>query len=192
MSRENLYQDWTLFLDRDGVINERLPGQYVQYWSQFKFMPNALEAIAQFKDYFQHILVVTNQQGIGKDLMSRTDLESIHQEMCKQIQDHGGNIDAIYFCPKLASDPENCRKPAPKMALEAKAQFPEIDFKKAIMIGDSWSDIAFGCNLGMQTVLIEGKTEDQEKIETLLSEDPSFYLNHRFESLFDFATFLSK
>ncbi len=150
---------WTLFLDRDGVINERKPGDYVRVWDEFSFIPGVLKAMQIFEDKFYKIIVVTNQQGIGKGLMSEYDLLLIHKMMMKTIHLLGGKVDAVYHCPSLATENATCRKPNSGMALQAKSQFLDIDFNKSIMVGDSESDIIFGKNLGMKTIFIKGKGE---------------------------------
>jgi histidinol-phosphate phosphatase family protein len=177
----------TLFLDRDGVINERLPGDYVAQWSEFQFTPRALEALAFFATHFQHIIVVTNQQGIGKGQMSEAQLAEIHQKMILEIQAAGGRIDAVYHCPDLSSALNNCRKPAPAMALKAQADFPAMDFQSSIMVGDSVSDLEFGQNLGMYNVLIEGKNDELDKLERALAN--GLQVHQRFASLWEFAKY---
>ena len=93
--------------------------------------------------------------------MTEDDLKKIHHHLEAEINDFGGKIDAYYHCPQLASESPNCRKPSPSMGLQAQAEFPEIDFKKCIMVGDSISDMEFGKNLGMTTVFIsDGKKEN--------------------------------
>lgn len=153
----------TLFLDRDGVINERLPGAYVSDWADFHFLAGVLDAMTIFTDYFARIIIVTNQQGIGKGLMTEQQLDLIHQKMEATIRQHGGQVDGIFFCPALSNDPNNCRKPAPAMALQAQTSFPEIDFSQSTMVGDSISDIRFGHNLGMRTILVDTKTDEQQQ-----------------------------
>ncbi len=166
---------WSLFLDRDGVINERLPGAYVQYWSQFRFTEGTLPALAQFADWFRRIFIVTNQQGIGKNLMTREMLEAVHYQMLKDIEQANGRIDHIYFCPDLRSKPNNCRKPNPAMGILAKKNYPEIFFNRSIMVGDSIADIQFGHHLGMTTILVIGKAEEHEKWTQLpKSQHPHF------------------
>ncbi len=145
---------WTLFLDRDGVINRRLVDDYVKNWSEFQFEPRVPAAIAALAKVFGKIFIVTNQQGIGKGLMSETNLQHIHNQMIVEINRAGGRIDKIYFCPHLRTDHCNCRKPRIGMALQAKEDFPEIDFSRAIMVGDTPADIEFGKNAGMKTVFI--------------------------------------
>lgn len=177
----------TLFLDRDGVINERLPGDYVAQWPDFQFTPRALEALAFFATHFEHIIVVTNQQGIGKGKMSEAQLAEIHQKMIQEIEAASGRIDAVYHCPDLSSVPNNCRKPAPAMALKAQSDFPAIDFQTSIMVGDSVSDLEFGQNLGMYTILIEGKSDELDKLERALAN--GLQVHQRFASLWEFAEY---
>lgn len=148
------FRGWTLFLDRDGVINERIPGDYVKRMDEFKFVHGAREAIARFSEVFKHILVVTNQQGIGKGIMDELDLDILHAYMVDGIEKYNGRIDKVYFCPGLAKDKPNCRKPQIGMALQAKADFPDIDFNQSLMIGDSLSDIQFAHNAGMKAFFV--------------------------------------
>jgi D-glycero-D-manno-heptose 1,7-bisphosphate phosphatase len=150
----------TLFLDRDGVINRRLPGRYVQEWSEFYFLPGVPDTIASLCTHFDRVVVVTNQQGIGKGLMSAEDLHAVHHQMIAAVEKEGGRIDGVYFCPDLASEPDNCRKPAPVMGHRARRDFPDIDFDHSVMVGDSLSDMVFGKELGMFTVLITTKEEE--------------------------------
>lgn len=149
---------WTLFLDRDGVINKHLPDDYVKTWKEFIFNDGVLESINRLSKIFGRIIVVTNQQGIGKGLMTVEDLKAIHQKMLHEIELAGGHINAIYFAPLLvANDSEGMRKPNTGMAMQAKKDFPEIDFSKSIMVGDTKSDMQFGKNAGMFTVFLNKK-----------------------------------
>ncbi|MBQ8222457.1 MAG: HAD-IIIA family hydrolase [Bacteroidales bacterium] len=167
-------KEWTLFLDRDGVINDRIIDGYVTQIEEFVFLPNVLEAFKIFKNRFKRVIIVTNQQGVGKGIMRYKDVENVHNFMIQMIENHGGKVDKIYFCPQLKSDVDNYRKPSPKMAFFAKNDFPEIDFEKSIMIGDMNSDIEFGKNAGMKTIFVGDN-------ELILNPDD------RFNSLYDFA-----
>jgi histidinol-phosphate phosphatase family protein len=151
--------NWTLFLDRDGVINKRPPGDYIKTWKDFEFLPGVKEAMKIFAEKFSRIIIITNQQGIGKGIMTAEDLEHIHLKLKEVIAENGGRIDAVYFCPDLATSPDNCRKPNTYMAEQAKKDFPEIDFSKSIMAGDTLSDMEFGRNAGMRTVFINTNEE---------------------------------
>ena len=141
----------TLFLDRDGVINKLRPDDYVKSWEEFEFTPGILDALARWNRRFKYIIIVTNQRGVGKGVMTTDDLEAIHQKMVQIIEAHGGRIDRIYCCT-ATSDADPNRKPNPGMAQQAKLDFPDIDFQKSIMIGDSESDILFAKNVGMKGI----------------------------------------
>ncbi len=145
---------WTLFLDRDGVLNQKRDHDYVKNLDELVLYDDALQAVAQWSEWVGRIVVVTNQQGIGKGLMTESDLESIHLHMQAEAQRAGARIDAIYHAPQLASENSEYRKPNIGMAKQAQADFPEIDFSKSILVGDSMSDIAFGHNAGMHPVYI--------------------------------------
>ena len=144
---------WTLFLDRDGVINQEKHLDYVHNWDEFKFYDGVKEACKVFSQLFKYIVVVTNQRGIGKGVTKLEDLLLIHQNMKSEIEANGGKINQIYFCPDINSDSPN-RKPNPGMAYMAKNDFPEIDFKKSIMIGNTISDMEFGKNIGAYTIFL--------------------------------------
>lgn len=160
---------WTLFLDRDGVINERRADDYVKNWDEFSFINGALEAVTILSKLFGRIIVVTNQRGVGKGVMSSEELLVIHERMTKEIELNFGRVDRIYFCTDI-SDKSKCRKPNPGMAFQARADFPEICFNRSIMIGDSPSDIIFGEKLGMISCLIVNcRTSVSPKIRTFFS-----------------------
>lgn len=157
---------WTLFLDRDGVINKRIIGDYVRDVSQFQFIDGAVDAINYFSKIFRRIIVVTNQQGIGKGLYKKEDLSNIHNEMRKTIEEKGGRIDAVYYAPQLKEENSLMRKPMPGMAHSAKNDFPKIDFNKSIMIGDSISDMEFAVNSGIIPVYLNDSNNDSNWYKT--------------------------
>lgn len=174
----------TLFLDRDGVINMRTPGDYVRTPGMFEPTEQLGEAMRLLSACFGRIVVVTNQAGIGKGLMTERDLASVHQKMFELVAAGGGRIDRAYHCPHVKDAGCPCRKPATGMAWQALADFPEIDFENAWLVGDSASDIRFGQALGMHTVLIAGKTEEAAELAAMK-------VDFRFDSLFQFAGFIS-
>lgn len=145
---------WTLFLDRDGVINKKRDNDYVKSIEELEILPNAIEAITNFSKYFGRIIIVTNQQGISKGLMTEDDLAEVHKHLLEKVNENGGKIDAIYHAPQLARAGSTMRKPEIGMALKAKEKFPEIDFKKSIMVGDSLSDMEFGQRANMTCIYI--------------------------------------
>lgn len=143
----------TLFLDRDGVINVLRPNDYVKSWDEFVFREGILEQLAQWSSRFRHIVIVTNQRGVGRGRMSSEDLDAIHRRMVEVINQHGGRIDHIYVCTAI-EDSDEYRKPNIGMALAAQRDFPDIDFSRSLMIGDSLSDELFAMRAGMAFLYI--------------------------------------
>ena len=147
----------TLFLDRDGVINIKLEGRYVRHFSEFEFMPGALITISKLIKIFNRIIIVTNQQGIHKGIMSHFDLKFLHDNMLKKIEQSGGRIDKIYYCPHLEESNCSCRKPKPGMIQKAIIDFPEIIINDSYLIGDSDSDIKAGKSMSLNTVKVDNE-----------------------------------
>lgn len=150
---QQIDKSWTLFLDRDGVINIEKENDYIRSAKELILYEGAAEAIAYCNSLFQHVVVVTNQRGIGKGLMTTSDLQGIHSLLSEELAKVHGHIDAYYFAPQIENDAED-RKPNTGMGLQAKRDFPSIDFSKSVMVGNNLSDMAFGKNLGMKTVYV--------------------------------------
>ena len=151
---KNIDNSWTLFLDRDGVINDEKHEDYIHKWEEFKFYGGVKEALKIFAEKFRKIFIVTNQRGVAKGLTKLEDLELIHKNMIEEFEKAGGRIDKIYFSVDFESDSPS-RKPNPGMGLQAQKDFPEIDFSKSIMIGNTLSDMKFGrtLNIGINIFL---------------------------------------
>ncbi len=150
----SINKEWTLFLDRDGVINERLIEDYVKDPEEFRFIDGVPEAMAKLSKIFGIIVIVTNQQGIGKELMSEEDLRIVHDVMVAGIQKAGGRINKIYHSPHLERDDHPFRKPNTGMGLQAQKDFSEIEFSKSVIVGDGLHDMEFGRRLGMLRIYI--------------------------------------
>jgi D-glycero-alpha-D-manno-heptose 1-phosphate guanylyltransferase len=144
----------TLFLDRDGVINRWLPGDYVRTWDQFVFLPGILECLRTWAARFRHIILVSNQRGVGKGKMTQAELDAVHARMMSEISAAGGRIDAIYTSSELDRD-HPMRKPQTGMFNRACRDFPDITPERSVMLGDSEYDRAFAANCGMAFVLME-------------------------------------
>ena len=144
----------TLFLDRDGVINRWLPGDYVRSWDQFAFLPGIRECLRKWAAHFKHIILVSNQRGVGKGKMTPEDLEKVHDRMLAEIRQAGGRIDAVYTCTEL-EEGHPMRKPQPGMFFEACREFPDIAPERSVMLGDSESDRDFAAYCGLPFVLME-------------------------------------
>ena len=145
----------TLFLDRDGVINVKLQGKYVQSFSEFEFISGSLSAISKLSQLFFRVIIITNQQGIGKGIMTQFDLNTLHFKMQQKIEYYGGRIDKIYYCPHLESDNCLCRKPKPGMIKNAIIDFPEIKIDHSYLVGDSDSDIEAGRVMQLKTIKVD-------------------------------------
>lgn len=144
-------KSWTLFLDRDGVINHEKFEDYIHTWEEFRFYDGAKVAIQIFSKKFNRVIVVTNQRGVAKGVTKLKDVEDIHTNMTADIEAVGGKLDAIYFCPDMEGPN---RKPNPGMGLQAVKDFEDIDLNKSIMVGNTLSDMQFGRNLGIKTIFL--------------------------------------
>jgi len=142
-----------LFLDRDGIINERMIGGYITKPEEFKLITESLSLFAWAKEHGYLTVIVTNQQGIGKGLMTEQELTDIHAYMCSLLSEHGFVPDAIEFCGDLSGTLSPRRKPAPGMLFDA-AQQLDIDLSSSWMIGDSITDAQAGKNAGTTTILV--------------------------------------
>lgn len=143
---------WTLFLDRDGVINDD-KSPYTLNADQFEFYDGIPETISELNKYFKHIIIVTNQRGVGRNLMTEDDLSGIHNKLIQGVNLAGGHIDRIYYCTSTSNDHPD-RKPNPGMAIKAMTDFPGISADKSVMVGNNISDMQFGRNAGLFTVLV--------------------------------------
>lgn len=149
----------TVFLDRDGVLNEKMPeGRYVTSWSGFHVLPGVPEAIAKLNRAGLRVVVVTNQRGIALGLYTAADVDAIHNGFQALLKSSGAAIDGFFYCPHDKGECD-CRKPLPGLFEQARAKFPEIKAETSVILGDSLSDVEFGRRLGMMTVFIESDPE---------------------------------
>jgi len=155
LSQLQIDKSWTLFLDRDGVFNHQIIDDYVKQVHELKIIEGVPQAIADFTKLFGKLLVVTNQQGIGKKLMTVDDMHHLNGYIENLVETYGGKLNKIYFAPQLREENSNYRKNGTGMGLHAKYDYPDIDFSKSILIGDSESDIDFGIKLGMKTIMLK-------------------------------------
>jgi D-glycero-D-manno-heptose 1,7-bisphosphate phosphatase len=143
----------TLFIDRDGVINKKVENGYVTNLDQFEFIEGALEGLKILSNNFDYVIVVTNQRGIGKEQLTNTNLETIHDFFLSECLNWDIKISLIIHSPFL-EDSNFFRKPNVGMAFLAKIIIPNISFDNSVMIGDSESDILFGKTLNMNVFRI--------------------------------------
>jgi D-glycero-D-manno-heptose 1,7-bisphosphate phosphatase len=182
-SLTSITKEFTLFLDRDGVLNHEKKNDYIYNYQEFVFYEGVLAACKKLAALFKHIIIVTNQRGVGKGWMTETALVELHQQMQQDIITAGGRIDAIYYCTSL-NDRHPCRKPNPGMALQAKTDFENIHFSQSLMVGNNISDMQFGRNAGMHTVFLT-TTQPQQVL-------PHPTIDYSFNSLLSFAEALPK
>jgi D,D-heptose 1,7-bisphosphate phosphatase len=157
-----------LFLDRDGTINYD-PG-YIKDPGQVIILPGVAEGIRKLKNEFGFkIIVVSNQAGIAKGLMTHKDVESVNKKVADLLSAEKAFIDGFYYCPSHPEfDPPeklNCRKPSPFMIVQS-AEDHEIDLTRSYMVGDKASDVESGINAGVKTVLLKSNSYEKE-ISTL-------------------------
>jgi histidinol-phosphate phosphatase family protein len=147
-------KDFTLFLDRDGVINMPIIDDYAKKPSDFVLIPGSVAAIRRLKELFKQVIIVTNQQGIHKGVMSETDLEDVHLKLYNTLRKEGvAYFDATYFAPYLKDTNHAWRKPNTGMTKKTESEF-DIDWNKAILVGDSPGDMQLADNVGATKVKI--------------------------------------
>ncbi len=184
--KTGLLSDPSLFLDRDGVINVKLENRYVTKWKEFQLADYVPEALILLSEIFPRIFVVTNQQGIGKGVMSENDLRLIHENLSEIIFEKTGfAFTDIFYCPHHKDQNCNCRKPKIGMALQAKKAHPEVRFNKSWMVGDSMSDMIFGKKLNMTTVFIDSGKSNNQFIKQYNKQ-----IDFAFNDLLEFANYL--
>jgi len=152
----------TIFLDRDGVINKKMPeGNYVRAIEDFQLLPGVAEAIAALNRAGMRVIVVSNQRGIALGLYTAEAVDAIHRHLQSELGGTGARIDGFFYCPHDKKSCE-CRKPLPGLYQQAEKQYPEITPETSAMLGDSLSDIEFGRAIGMITVWIAGPKESRK------------------------------
>lgn len=142
-----------VFFDRDGVINEKAPDHdYIKNWDKFKLIPGIIDVMKYVQSQGYMIIIITNQRGIARGLMTIEDLLVIHENLKQELDNHEIFITDIFFCPHDIQDNCDCRKPRSGMILEALKKY-EIDVAKSVLIGDSMADIIAANNLDITSIL---------------------------------------
>ncbi|MEZ6183661.1 MAG: HAD family hydrolase [Planctomycetota bacterium] len=132
------------FLDRDGVLNHRIPGDtYVTRPEELEVLPHVPEAIRALRARGYRIVVFTNQRGVARGFMDLEDVARIHAKLERVLAEAGAPLDAIYCCPHDNGDGCACRKPLPGMLLDA-ARDLDLDLGRSVLVGDTPRDLAAG------------------------------------------------
>jgi histidinol-phosphate phosphatase family protein len=146
-----------LFLDRDGVINVKAPkAEYITSWSDFRFLPGAIDALSQLSEAGYELYIITNQPGLARGMVTEASLADIHDRMVAELDQHGVSIKAIYHCPHSWDEGCECRKPKPGILYQA-AREHNIDLTRAVFVGDDERDMEAGDAVGLRTILVDSK-----------------------------------
>ena len=148
----------TVFLDRDGVLNRHLVGRYVTGWREFEILPGVLTALRRLRNAGFRLVIVSNQAGVPKGLLTCDDLIRITSMSLKEFQRSGADVDGAFFCLHDPSDDCTCRKPKPGLLRAAADLFP-TDFSHSFLIGDSLTDILAGAALACKTIYLAAKLD---------------------------------
>ncbi|MFN8496869.1 MAG: D-glycero-beta-D-manno-heptose 1,7-bisphosphate 7-phosphatase [Anaerolineae bacterium] len=142
----------TVFLDRDGVINENR-ADHVKSWDEFVFLPGALASLRRLRAAGWRVIVVTNQAIIHRHIVPQAVVEDINGRMLATVETAGGAIDAVLYCPHDPAEGCDCRKPKPGLLIQAAQSF-NLRLSECYLVGDAFSDIAAGQAAGCATVLV--------------------------------------
>jgi len=141
-----------VILDRDGTINHD-SDEYIKNADEWQPLPGALEAIAKLNHAGWHVIVVSNQSGLGRGLFDVSDLNDIHAKMHRLLAAVGGRIDAVFYCPHAPDEVCNCRKPKSGL-YEQIAERYNLDMKNVPTVGDSARDLIAGASMGCEPHLV--------------------------------------
>ncbi|MGM9846614.1 MAG: HAD-IIIA family hydrolase [Muribaculaceae bacterium] len=144
----------TLILDRDGTVNTLLPNEYVLCEKQLCISEEFLKCCKKLSEKFSHIFIVTNQACIGKGIALREQIDSVHRKLVQTLESHGGRIDKIYVCEDTSSQSSD-RKPNTGIADKIRKEYKDVDFARAIVVGDSYSDELFAQRIGSTFINIK-------------------------------------
>lgn len=165
-----------IFLDRDGVINKER-ADYVKSWDEFRFLPGTFTALRVLAQLNLPIFIITNQSAIGRQIISKTDVDSIHQQMLDAIAVTGLQICEIFICPHHPTEGCLCRKPAPGMLITA-AKCYDLDLFNCVFIGDSITDYLAAQSCGCGAILLRSGRQGKQ-IDALLHESINGQVNMR-------------
>lgn len=140
-----------VFIDRDGTINQ--DRNYLDNAQDFEFIPGAADAIKKLNECGLKVVVITNQSGIARGILTEETLSDIHDRMVHLLATEGAYLDGIYYCPHHPDDGCDCRKPATGMVRNAIHDL-DVDIAHSYIIGDKRADVHLGHNLGLTSILV--------------------------------------
>jgi D-glycero-D-manno-heptose 1,7-bisphosphate phosphatase len=159
-----------VFLDRDGVLNRDSP-EFIKTPEELHLIPGAAQSVARLNQAGLLTIVISNQSGIARGLLTEDDLDAMHLKLCKAIAEVGGNITDVYYCPHMPGDGCPCRKPAPGMVYQAGTDY-NVDLTRSFLVGDKVDDISCGASAGCKTILVlTGQTPAYDPTMFLVQPD---------------------
>ncbi len=142
-----------VFLDRDGTLIHDRPGHYLSEPGKLKLYKDTIPALRLLRGLGFKLFVVTNQSGIARGYFTDKTARAINMRLETLLRKAGAPISETAYCPHGPDDGCRCRKPAPLMGKRL-AKKHNIDLRRSFMIGDKISDVKFGANLGLRTILV--------------------------------------
>ncbi len=165
-----------VFFDRDGIVNYRIVGEYINSKEHFHFIPDFFYVFSKLKELGYLVILVSNQKGVGKGLMTQEELYQVNEFMIQELIDRtGSKFDDVFYCVDVAEETSPRLKPNPGMLLEAIEKW-NIDPLCSWIVGDSSKDILAGKRAGIKTILV-GISDEKESVE------PDYFVNNLFEIL---------
>jgi heptosyltransferase-2 len=163
----NILDGVTVFLDRDGTLNYD-PG-YLKIPAELKLLAGVGPALARLKGSGAKLVVVTNQSGVGRGMLTLKDLEAIHARLLGLLEQEDAALDAIYFCPHHPDDGCRCRKPNVGMVERAVSEL-QLDLRRSYLIGDHARDIQLAHRVGAKAILLTPGPVDAPVLDRLKVE----------------------
>lgn len=152
-----------VFLDRDGTMAVDVP--YCRRPEDFVLFPDTAKAINLLHEHGFKVIVVTNQSGVARGYFTEETLAQIHEKMKRDLAKEGAWVDGIYYCPHHPDDNCDCRKPKPKLVLQAVKEH-NLDLKRSFVVGDLEMDVGLGKAVGCRTILIALNSGDGDPKQT--------------------------
>lgn len=157
-----------LFVDRDGVINEDSP-HYIKHCREFRFHPDALEALRFLRERSFHVILISNQSGLHRGIIPPGDFWDMHDLMARSIHEAGGSLLAAFYCPHRPDEACGCRKPSPGMILAAARAFRISLSRGLFLMGDHLHDIETAERAGCSGALIDRSPAPNGRFADVLS-----------------------
>ncbi|MFN8445513.1 MAG: D-glycero-beta-D-manno-heptose 1,7-bisphosphate 7-phosphatase [Caldilineaceae bacterium] len=155
----------TVFLDRDGVINQER-SDYVKSWDEFRILPGVLDALHRLAQLNVPIIIITNQSAIGRGAATQETVDNIHQRLSELVTETGGKIDDVFLCPHRPDEDCGCRKPKPGLLLQAAAKY-QLKLEQTVFVGDSVTDYQAAVAAQAHSILVKTGRQAQQ-LESLV------------------------